>query len=98
MLTVFEDMHSNTFVRALTGNALTLKEELVDSSKASSESFCHGEIVSIGSLPRTTPNYSSGVIDLNGVPVIAPSGDVVCPSLSIKVIHSFHVIGRLSAT
>ena len=81
MLSVFEDVHDNNFVRLSSGTSLAIEE--ADASNP--DYLAHGEIVPIAYMPRVTPDYNSGYFELTNVPVIAPSGDVVCPRLSIKV-------------
>lgn len=92
MINVFEDIHKEHYIRLPTSKSLhTLEDELEDALEDHIV-FKHGQVVPLNSLPRTTPSYTDGDIVLRQVPIIAPSGDVVCPSLSIKISHGTHFL------
>ena len=90
MLHVFEDVHANRFVRSSAQE--TSVEEQLANAVACPGSLRHGEVVALGSLPRVTATCSDGSMDLRNVPIITPSGDVVCPSLTLKIKPGTHFL------
>ena len=85
MITVFEDIHEDHFIRQ---NSVKSAQSLEDKIKEALDETLvlkHGEIVAIDEIPRVAPIFTTGDIVLKKVPIITPSGDVICPELSIKV-------------
>ena len=85
MLTVFEDIHKEHYVRLPSTKSMSTVEDCLEEASEDHIVFSHGQVVPLNSLPRTAPSWTDGDIVLRQVPIIAPSGDVVCPSLTIKV-------------
>ena len=83
LIDVFEDIHRDHFIRVTSSKNLSLEEKIWDACLDTQ--FVHGQVVAIDVLPRVTPKFTGGDIVLKNVPIVAPSGDVVCPSLTIKV-------------
>ena len=65
MFHVFEDVHANNFVRTIEGSSI---EEEIAHAVACPGSLKHGEVVKLSSLPRISPVYSTGCVDLKNVP------------------------------
>ena len=85
MITVFEDIHEDHFIRL---NSVKSAQSLEDKIKEALDETLvlkHGEIVAIDEIPRVATIFTTGDIVLKKVPIITPSGDVICPKLSIKV-------------
>lgn len=91
MINVFEDIHRDHFIRVNTNTKTfqSVEEKLEDAFNDDDNAFKHGEVVALHTLPRITPTFTESEIILKQVPIIAPSGDIVCPSLSMKVGNSF---------
>ena len=85
MISVFEDIHREHYVRLPSSKSQQSLEDKLEDAFEEHTVFLHGQVVPLQSLPRTAPTYTEGDIVLRQVPIIAPSGDVVCPSLTIKV-------------
>eukprot|EP00111_Clytia_hemisphaerica_P017446 TCONS_00051624-protein len=92
MLSVFEDIHKEHYIRLPASKSFSTVEEHLEDASEDHIVFSHGQVVPLNSLPRTTPTWTDGDIVLRQVPIIAPSGDVVCPSLSIKISPGSHFL------
>lgn len=91
MIDVFEDIHRDHFIRVNINakSYQSLEEKIEDASNDDDQPFKHGEVVALNTLPRIAPTFTESEIILKQIPIIAPSGDVVCPSLSMKVCGRF---------
>ena len=85
MVTVFEDIHEDHFIRLNSVKSAQSLEDKIKEALDETLMLKHGEIVAIDEIPRVTPVFTTGDIILKKVPIITPSGDVICPELSIKV-------------
>jgi len=92
MIFVFEDIHRGHFVKTTNSkSALTLEEEISEAC-VESTGFKHGVVVSVGDIARVTPLFTNGDIMLKNVPIITPSGDVICPTLTLKICTGTHIL------
>ena len=85
MINVFEDIHRDHFIRINSSKNDQSVEEKLEDAITDNRVFKHGQVVSLNSLPRIAPTFTDSDIVLKQVPIIAPSGNIVCPSLSLKV-------------
>ena len=89
MINVFEDVNKGNFVKVGKSKEASPSSNfgvLEWDSTGEPERLVYGQVVDLQSMSKVPATKTDGDIMLENVSIITPSGDVVVPDLSLKVI------------